>query len=161
MIDDLLEIADMLAAREEDRPKQASLKRAVSTAYYALFHALSDLCGSELIGKPSPRTWVNYRIIDRSLDHGSTRNILDPKKEAISRDPEINVIALAFSNLQHERHIADYDPEFTLSRANALELVAQSRGAIRTLRSLSRAKRKSLAAQLIARPRRGQQAARQ
>src|SRR5580704_5206468 len=37
---DLLEQAYHLANREPKRPKQASLRRAVSTAYYALFHLL-------------------------------------------------------------------------------------------------------------------------
>ena len=40
--DDLLEQAYHLANRESGDPKQASLRRAVSTAYYALFHLLID-----------------------------------------------------------------------------------------------------------------------
>jgi uncharacterized protein (UPF0332 family) len=35
---DLLQQAYDLASKEETDPKQASLRRAVSTAYYALFH---------------------------------------------------------------------------------------------------------------------------
>ena len=38
--DDLLEQAHHLARREKKKPKQASLRRALSTAYYALFHLL-------------------------------------------------------------------------------------------------------------------------
>ena len=38
--DDLLEQAHHLANREPEDPKQASLRRAVSTAYYGLFHLL-------------------------------------------------------------------------------------------------------------------------
>ena len=38
--DDLLEQAQHLAKREKNKPRQASLRRAVSTAYYALFHLL-------------------------------------------------------------------------------------------------------------------------
>jgi hypothetical protein len=38
--DDLLEQANHLANREPKRPRQASLRRAVSTAYYSLFHLL-------------------------------------------------------------------------------------------------------------------------
>jgi uncharacterized protein (UPF0332 family) len=38
--DDLLEQAQHLAQREPKVPKQASLRRAVSTAYYAPFHLL-------------------------------------------------------------------------------------------------------------------------
>lgn len=37
---DLLAQARSLLRREPRRPKQASLRRAVSTAYYALFHLL-------------------------------------------------------------------------------------------------------------------------
>ena len=37
---DLLEQAWHLAKREKRKPRQASLRRAVSTAYYALFHHL-------------------------------------------------------------------------------------------------------------------------
>ncbi|MGA3186902.1 MAG: hypothetical protein ABSF22_07300 [Bryobacteraceae bacterium] len=38
--DDLLKDAYHLAARGGKKPKQSSLRRAVSTAYYALFHLL-------------------------------------------------------------------------------------------------------------------------
>jgi hypothetical protein len=39
--DDLLEQAHHLAKRDErKRPRQASLRRAISTTYYALFHLL-------------------------------------------------------------------------------------------------------------------------
>ena len=37
---DLLDQASHLATRETKKPKQASLRRAVSAAYYALFHLL-------------------------------------------------------------------------------------------------------------------------
>jgi hypothetical protein len=40
LADDLLEQAHHLAKREPKRPRQASLRRAVSTAYYSLFHLL-------------------------------------------------------------------------------------------------------------------------
>jgi len=35
---DLLEQAAHLASRERGRPRQVSLRRAISTAYYSLFH---------------------------------------------------------------------------------------------------------------------------
>lgn len=40
--EDLLEQAGHLARRERKRPRQASLRRAVSAAYYALFHLLTS-----------------------------------------------------------------------------------------------------------------------
>jgi hypothetical protein len=39
---DLLDQADLLASKERRRPKQVSLRRAISTAYYALFHLLIE-----------------------------------------------------------------------------------------------------------------------
>ena len=39
---DLLDQADHLVNMDGANPKQASLRRAVSTAYYALFHLLVD-----------------------------------------------------------------------------------------------------------------------
>ena len=39
---DLLKQARHLATKEPRRPSQASLRRAVSAAYYALFHRLVD-----------------------------------------------------------------------------------------------------------------------
>ena len=46
---DLLRQARHLATKEPRRPSQASLRRAVSAAYYALFHLLVD----EAIGRLS------------------------------------------------------------------------------------------------------------
>jgi hypothetical protein len=40
LADDLLGLADRLAKPTSSDPEQASLRRAVSTAYYALFHLL-------------------------------------------------------------------------------------------------------------------------
>jgi uncharacterized protein (UPF0332 family) len=38
---DLLQVASRLAQSSLGKPKQAHLKRAISTAYYAMFHTLS------------------------------------------------------------------------------------------------------------------------
>ncbi len=60
--DDLLEQAYHLANKEEP-PLQASLRRAVSTAYYALFHLLID----EVLSK-----WAVERqrsAIGRTFEH--------------------------------------------------------------------------------------------
>jgi uncharacterized protein (UPF0332 family) len=44
--DDLLADAHHLASRGGKRPNQSSLRRAVSTAYYALFHLLIAVLSS-------------------------------------------------------------------------------------------------------------------
>lgn len=46
---DLLNQARQLATHEPRRPRQASLRRAVSAAYYALFHLLVDAASREIV----------------------------------------------------------------------------------------------------------------
>ena len=65
--DDLLEQAYELAHKEPTNPKQASLRRAVSTAYYALFHLLID----DAVSK-----WEVERqrsILARTFEHSKMR----------------------------------------------------------------------------------------
>lgn len=48
--DDLLRQAERLAKLDPKRPRQANLRRAVSSAYYALFHFLVDQSCRAAIG---------------------------------------------------------------------------------------------------------------
>jgi hypothetical protein len=67
--EDLLQLAYDLAAPTD--PKQANFRRAVSTAYYALFHLLID----EAVGK-----WAVERqrsILARTFDHAKMKGICD------------------------------------------------------------------------------------
>ena len=61
---DLLEQAKHLTGRERGRPKQASLRRAVSTAYYALFHLLVDEATRCWSSDPKLR-----RLVGRAFSH--------------------------------------------------------------------------------------------
>src|ERR1022692_4150586 len=66
--DDLLDQAIQLVHKEPKNPKQASLRRAVSTAYYALFHLLIS---------ESVANWgrVNMRAsLGRAFDHGTMKD---------------------------------------------------------------------------------------
>ena len=74
--DDLLEQAYHLANREPEFPKQASLRRAISTAYYALFHMLVD----EAVGKWTVE--LQRSILARTFNHGKMKKICDGVLEA-------------------------------------------------------------------------------
>ena len=67
--EDLLEQAQHLAQREPKRPKQASLRRAVSTAYYALFHRVLRAAAERFMGAGQQAT-AGYALLYRSFDHG-------------------------------------------------------------------------------------------
>jgi hypothetical protein len=69
---DLLDQAAHLATQEIKKPKQASLRRSVSAAYYALFHLLIDEGARRL----SPTRPDGLRVlVRRAYGHGEMRNV--------------------------------------------------------------------------------------
>lgn len=151
MTDDLLALADFLARRDPGRPKQVLLRKAVSAAYYALFHALAQLCADELVGR---KPWNVFTPVYRSLDHGSAKRLFERSRAAKSFGPVVIRIGHIFNVLQEHRHDADYNPEpFPFKRQDTLILIDQAREAIDALSQLSRDARLLLAVHLIARPR--------
>ena len=81
---DLLEQARHLANREPKRPKQASLRRAVSTAYYAMFHLLSMETAKNW-KRPAERFTVA-----RMLDHAPMVKACSRKSEEFYRTQYAN-----------------------------------------------------------------------
>jgi hypothetical protein len=149
MQDDLLDIAETLAKLDPGRPRQASLRRAVSTAYYALFHALAALCADQLIGWKKP--WEVFTPIYRSLDHSRAKDVFN--RWGRRQGPELDLIGQISIKIQEERHRADYHPEPFHGRAETLDLIAQARTAISRLVALPSEDKLRLATQLITRKR--------
>lgn len=68
---DLISAAEALLASNKGRPTTASRNRAMSTAYYAMFHCLAQDCADLLIGRTSSsRSAGAWRQVYRSLEHG-------------------------------------------------------------------------------------------
>lgn len=150
MHDDLLDIASRLARLEEGKPRQASLRRAISSTYYALFHALAALCANKLVGYSKP--WNIYAPIYRTLDHGKAKDVF--KRMSTGHGTEIAGIGQTFILLQEQRHAADYDPSpLRIGRAETLDLIERARQAISRLDALSDDEHLMIATQLIARTR--------
>lgn len=146
--EDLLSLARELARREAGRPKSVSLRRAASTAYYALFHALARLCAQSLVGQ---KAWRHYTPIYRSLDHSRARSVLNALKR---QQQAFGDVASAFEILQDLRHEADYSPEpFSLSRNGTLDLIDSAERAITTLERLTADEKLGLAVRLVVKPR--------
>jgi len=144
---ELLAIARDLAARGDiGPPRQASLARSVSSAYYALFHAVAWFIANETIGK---RHWSEFRIVYRSLDHGRTRSVLEDLVRRSDVTTDFKIISLAFVMLQQERHRADYDVAYRSSRGAARDLIDRAEQAIDVLDRLDAESRKTLTAYLI------------
>src|SRR5580692_11459942 len=98
--DDLLNQAYHLARRDKKRPQQANLRRAVSTAYYALFHLLVSAAVSYW------RVERQRSSLARSFEHGRMKNAC---KNFRTQDIGIRFVAETFVDLQLVRHDADYN----------------------------------------------------
>jgi uncharacterized protein (UPF0332 family) len=107
--DHLLEQARFLANLEKNRPRQASLRRAVSTAHYALFHLLTTA---------AVHNWKKARqrsALARAFEHKrmndacrktNSRHFPNPNHANVRH---LKTIANTFMQLQQHRHTADYD----------------------------------------------------
>lgn len=148
---DLLGQAHRLARHEPRRPRQASLRRAVSTAYYAVFHLLVDAAGREVVSGQNQT--ILRGSICRALNHTDMKkaclavanwNVNNPPQPlamVIPRGPgiEIQNIGAAFVDLQQARHEADYDLLRRFSRSDVLALLRLADGAFADLVSIEKA----------------------
>ena len=119
---DLLAVARELAGTPgSPPPSQASLRRSVSTTYYALFHCMAENCADMLVGEPgSGQSRPAWHQAYRALEHGRAKQRAD--QELINRFPmEIQDFAKRFAIMQERRHTADYDPSTSFTQSAVIE----------------------------------------
>src|SRR5262245_20158318 len=69
--DHLLDQADrLIASTGGGAPRQVDLRRAISNAYYALFHAVTTEAADDLVGR-THRQSPRYQLVYRSIEHRS------------------------------------------------------------------------------------------
>lgn len=124
--------AEFLVGRSD--PDEASVRRAVSTAYYALFH---------LLVRDAVVNWKHtdhHSRLARAFDHkrmkeasttifkdiGGAQNPVMPAEEQEIRF-KLSTVAQAFVDLQQARHKADYDIADPFDRLDAAIHVAHAR----------------------------------
>ena len=148
---ELLRLAHVLGRDAGGSPRWMARNRAVSTAYYAVFHRVAEFCASELVGawKPYPA----FSHVYRSLDHGRAKTILDAERKKIGGEEAIRTIGDVFTDLQEKRHRADYDPGYRITSASLSQLLADAALAIAQVDAIPAPERKLLAARLIGRTR--------
>ena len=134
---DLLETArDLAGVPGGPPPSQASLRRAVSTTYYALFHCMAENCADMLVGEPgSGRSQPAWIQAYRALEHGRAKQRAG--QDSIYKFPrEIQEFAKRFAEMQKKRETADYDPSASFTQSSvigdiddAADVIAQFRQA--------------------------------
>ena len=129
---DLLAVARLLAA--EAHASDAQLRRAVSTAYYALFHRVLRAAASRFMGLDEENS-AGYALIYRSFDHRHMKAVCEgldvsTLKDSLKRQLGRNAVsqdmrrfASNFPVLQEARHLADYDPQGVFLHADVLSLI--------------------------------------
>ena len=134
----MLDPADMLAVARRladvgagSPPSDAQLRRAVSSAYYALFHKVVSAGTRRFMG-PGTEARPGYNLIYRGFTHSRLKDVckrldvtpLAPRmqeqlgRRAVGQD--MRDFAAGFVALQELRELADYDPQAMFSHSDAI-----------------------------------------
>jgi len=145
MVQSLLSLADNTA---RIGAKNATFKRrAVSTAYYAVFHAIAELCAREILGGARTNSY-EFEKVYRALEHGSLKSVFNAPP--LNANVQLKQLGILISKLQSERHRSDYLPKRKLYTAKTCaQHLASAKLAITLLEALSRDDRKALAVTLL------------
>ena len=124
------------------------IRRAISTAYYALFHTLAASNADLIAGQPgSNRSAHAWDRAYRRLEHGRARNNLRADRNLLSQtgDEFVRILIEA----QGHRLQADYDPNAQLNLSLAVNIIARADTAARNFAQLTEEERRFLAAQTM------------
>lgn len=147
---ELLLQARMLATLDTLRPKQANLRRSISSSYYAIFHFLIEEATFLTVGTQHGQSPLRH-FAGRAFNHGRMKDVCEEFKKTtpaskslkpwwsklpVSTTPTVKVVADAFLQLQSLRHSADYDMESLFLRSDALNAADSAHDAMQAWKSL-------------------------
>ena len=121
--------ADLVCETTTGRPRRTDLCRAVSAAYYAMFHCLARTCADSLAGQAG--TVGNrpmWRRVYRGLEHRQARTRCENVPSSFP--DSLQEFGQTFAALQGRRHLADYDPDYPFSKSNVITDINNARTAI-------------------------------
>ena len=112
-------------------PTDSDLRRAVATAYYAMFH---HICASfsTIVKHPAGEDYARARLqAYRYIDHGFAKTrCIEAKSSARKVPPGMVRFATAFVDLQQYRSEADYDPDVIFDEASVRNYVGEAQNAM-------------------------------
>jgi len=159
----LLAQAETLVAAPAGAPRQVDLRRAISSAYYAVFHSVATALADQFIGV-AKRAVSQYGLVYRSLDHRTLANLCDDLKKPIPParlakhvppggfSANLKSMFAAVKDLQEKRHSADYDPMIKFHAADAQLAIESARSAIVRFQQATEAERIAFLALLVFEP---------
>ena len=158
---ELITLARDLADGCGGQPRtDAHLRRAVSTAYYAVFHLVLRTAAERFMGVGKQST-AGYSVLYRSFDHWHMREtceklsvpvLKDKYKRILGRDalsPEARDSATAFPSLQEARHLADHDPKIRFLASDVVSMVAAAEVTMTSFEAIDPAEQADILAVLM------------
>lgn len=147
-------------------PRQTDQRRAISAAYYAIFHAILTECADFIVGR-TLRDAPSYKLVYRSIEHAQLKSLCEdmgkstPKNkykpylppEGIGSD--ISAVARAILELQQKRHSADYDPHYQPESSELETTLADSHAALKHWQSADKHLRETFVLLLLFPPKDG------
>ena len=139
LADDLLTHAEKLLGLESRKPKQVTLRRAVSAAYYGLFHLLTGEAAALYAADPAMAARVG-RTFNHNAMKKASQGFANSKLPKSLQDsgpsgvnfvvtPDLKFVAESFIALQLQRHCADYDLTKHFQKLKVKALTTQARQA--------------------------------
>ena len=147
---DHLELATDILESIKGRPRKVYLKRAVSNAYYAMFHCLAESNANNIAGRSkanrSEGAWLQtYRALGHREAKRRCRN-----QQMIRKFPAaLREFANTFCDLQIKREEADYNPNSQLYLQEAWWQVLLAEEAIESFKATATRDRKAFAVYLL------------
>ena len=131
--EDLLTVAGRLANPAREDPQQASFRRSISTAYYALFHLLVQEATHSWNGSASARVGLERKFEHKTMKDVSNAVLRSSWRGWSTPSPvapaELQVVAKVFVDLQEARQQADYDNARTWQSTDVEAIVTEAQTA--------------------------------
>jgi uncharacterized protein (UPF0332 family) len=136
---DLISAARLLA--EAEAATEAHFRRAISTAYYALFHHVLS-AGAARFLRDGKTDGAAFSVLYRGFSHGRMKTVCESLNAAalsrtfarqfrrISVSLDMRAFATIFLALQEGRQIADYDPLVTFAASDAETFIRDAEAGI-------------------------------
>lgn len=134
----LLQAAEYLVPEGRGRPPAARLRRAISTAYYAAFNALT-----QEVARHFPGTEAQHAV-RRLVGHGAVRGVCHDLRASRSVPwlfgkpachEDLLQFAEDFDALYTHRILADYDHGYLCTKRDAVDAIALAHRAVASLES--------------------------
>lgn len=122
------------------------MRRAISAAYYALFHHLSEAAVEQIAPHASPKAanriyrWLNHGEMKRICREFASPRLNPPLRDLLDGDvsEDMQRLTTSFINLQEARHNADYNPGYLVTWEQTRDLLELAVRAISAWEKIAR-----------------------